>query len=195
MRGSAVAAAVCLVLGCSTTGSGGTDASYEGATDSGPNPWFRDASTCSSTGGSSGTSGGSSGTSGGSSGTSGGTCCNGSSGTSGTSGGSCSNPDPADASTPDATPCDTHTFFYVGSATTVYVTGDFTSWAETPAAGALVMTDASGTWSVTSQIGAGRHIYKLIVDGEWIADPSASEQEPDGFGGVNSVVEVCNDVN
>ena len=29
----------------------------------------------------------------------------------------------------------------------------------------------------------GRHEYKFVVDGAWLADPSATESVPDGFGG------------
>lgn len=165
-------AAVCLAVGtgCTSSGAGGADANYDDPIfDSGPTPWFRDAASCGS--GSSGTSG---------------TCC----GSSGTSGTGCAS---ADAGHPDATPCDFHTFYYVGEAEAVYVSGDFTSWA-LPGEGALEMTPSGNTWSVGAQIGPGRHLYKLIVDGIWMADPSASEQEPDGFGDFNSVIEVCTDV-
>lgn len=74
------------------------------------------------------------------------------------------------------------------------MSGDFNGWATTLAEGAYAMTDVSGTWSVARQIGPGRHLYKLIVDGTWGADPSAAEQEPDGFGDFNSVIETCTDV-
>lgn len=169
-------AAVCLAVGtgCDTNSAGSADANYDDPVfDSGPSPWFRDAAACSGTSGSSGTSG---------------TCC----GPSGTSGAGCERP--ADAAQPDATPCDFHTFFYVGDASAVYVSGDFTSWA-LPTEGALEMTLSGNTWSVGAQIGPGRHLYKLIVDGTWMADPSAADQEADGFGGFNSVIEVCNDGN
>ena len=34
----------------------------------------------------------------------------------------------------------------------------------------------------------GTYEYRLVVDGEWIADPSAKETVPNPFGGVNSVL-------
>ena len=74
----------------------------------------------------------------------------------------------------DATPCDQHTFYYAGAATSVLVSGDFNGWASTAPGGVYTMTDVGGTWSVTQQIGSGRHLYKLIVDVQWIADPSGT---------------------
>lgn len=82
----------------------------------------------------------------------------------------------------------------MGRATSVWVSGDWNGWPESAIdAGDWAMGDISGTgtWRVSGRIGPGRHLYKLVVDGAWIADPSATEQESDGFGGFNSVVEVC----
>jgi glycosidase len=54
------------------------------------------------------------------------------------------------------------------------------------------MMRVDGEWAVTTLIEPiGRHEYKLIVDGEWIADPENPVTSPDGFGGVNSVIDVC----
>ena len=49
---------------------------------------------------------------------------------------------------------------------------------------------ANGDWAATVQLPAGRHLYKLIVDGKWIPDPENTEQEDDNYGGKNSVVVV-----
>lgn len=111
----------------------------------------------------------------------------------------------ADAGTLDAgpppPPCNEVTFSLdSASATSVWVSGTWLAatpggpWPGTPAAGALAMTnDGTGRWSVTTLVEpVGRHLYKLIVDGTvWIADPSNPVSEPDGFGGTNSVLEVC----
>jgi hypothetical protein len=48
----------------------------------------------------------------------------------------------------------------------------------------------NGDWAATIQLPAGRHVYKLIVDGKWIPDPENPTQEDDNFGGKNSVVVV-----
>lgn len=127
-------------------------------------------------------------------------CGGGTSGVSGTSGGGCLGDggvtvSPADAALPDAAPpCDLVTFTYSdAAATSVWVTGSFTNWEATPMAGAWQLIKISPQdWSRSGQIGPGRHIYKIIVNGDtWVADPSNPNSEPDGFGGQNSVIEVC----
>jgi hypothetical protein len=49
---------------------------------------------------------------------------------------------------------------------------------------------ANGDWAATLQLPAGRHLYKLIVDGNWIQDPENPMAVGDNFGGSNSVVVV-----
>lgn len=170
---------------CVLDNGGAADAAVYDVPDAAPYPGFRDA----------GCGGG------GTSGTSGTTLSAWTSGTSGAScGGDAGGPGPRvdaaipDAGTPDATPCDYVTFrFTSATAASVWVTGDWTSWADSPANGAWQMTRAGDEWTRAGQIGAGRHPYKLIIDGtDWIADPGASEFEDDGFGGQNSVITVCN---
>lgn len=101
---------------------------------------------------------------------------------------------------PPPPPCNQITFTYAGTASTVWVSGDWLAdsagvWPTSPATGALAMTrDAtSGTWSVTTLVTPfGPHRYKLIIDGtSWIADPSNPVTESDGFGGFNSLIDVC----
>jgi len=101
---------------------------------------------------------------------------------------------PPDADLPDAAPpCDQHTFEYLNSdATSVWVTGSFTSWAAEPPGALELVEVADGTWKLTTIVGAGRHLYKFVIDGStWIADPVNPETEPDGYGGQNSVIELC----
>ena len=96
---------------------------------------------------------------------------------------------------PPPPPCNEITFTYDDpSATTVWVSGSFTSWATTPAEGALELSnDGTGTWTLTTLIEPfGRHEYKFIVNGTmWIPDPANPEQVDDTFGGFNSVLHVC----
>jgi 1,4-alpha-glucan branching enzyme len=47
-----------------------------------------------------------------------------------------------------------------------------------------------GTWETTVALAPGRYQYKLIVDGEWIADPAAQKNVPNEHGTLNSVIEV-----
>lgn len=94
----------------------------------------------------------------------------------------------------DAGDCHEVTFMYDdASATSVWLTGDFTTWAETLADGAFAMlNDGMGHWSVTVTLDAGTHQYKFIVDGtEWHYDPTNPDTVSDGHGGLNSVIEVC----
>jgi len=47
-----------------------------------------------------------------------------------------------------------------------------------------------GHWETTVALAPGRYQYKLIVDGEWIADPAAEENVSNEHGSLNSVIEV-----
>jgi glycosidase len=103
---------------------------------------------------------------------------------------------------PPPPPCNQVTFTLdAPTASTVWITGDWLAssagvWPNSPATGALVMMRDPTTmlWSVTTLITpTGTHRYKLIVDGSstWIADPGNPIRESDGFGGFNSIVDVC----
>ncbi len=109
-------------------------------------------------------------------------------------------PEDIDASVPDANlpdaapPCDQYTFEYAnGDAETVWVSGSFTSWAPDPDSGALeLVRGTDGIWRLTTIVGAGHHLYKFVIDGtSWIADPANPNSEPDGYGGQNSVLDLC----
>src|SRR5690606_24514864 len=78
-------------------------------------------------------------------------------------------------------------------ATTVWLSGTFTSWAATPAGGALEMEREGDTWTLTTLIEPiQQHQYKFIVDGTtWIPDPNNPNRVDDGFGSFNSVLDVC----
>ncbi|MFK7991314.1 MAG: alpha-amylase family glycosyl hydrolase [Sandaracinaceae bacterium] len=117
-------------------------------------------------------------------------------------GGVTSLPDAAVDAGPPPPPCNEVTFRYVNAgASSVWVSGSFTprtgdpeEWARDPSEGALTLeNDGAGVWTLTALIEpTGRHEYKLIIDGtDWIADPNAEELVPDGFGGQNSVLNVC----
>jgi hypothetical protein len=100
-----------------------------------------------------------------------------------------------DASTgPDAEPqaCGEAAFAYAGAtASEVFVTGDFSGWSDEPPGALALVSDGAGHFSGTRYLGPGKHIYKLIVDGAWMADPANPASEPDGFGGQNSVLVLC----
>lgn len=70
----------------------------------------------------------------------------------------------------------------------VQVAGDFNGWdpARTP-----LEPLGTGAWTVTLPLEPGRYKYMFVVDGAtWIPDPFASEQEDDGFGARNAVLDV-----
>ncbi len=69
----------------------------------------------------------------------------------------------------------------------VYVTGSFANWL--PTAHPLVLDD-DGVWRATVSMPEGKHVYKFVVDGNWIADPGNPQSEDDGYGGKNSVLTI-----
>jgi len=47
-----------------------------------------------------------------------------------------------------------------------------------------------GHWEATCALKPGRYRYKFVVDGEWLHDPNAQENEPNERGSLNSVVQI-----
>jgi glycosidase len=94
---------------------------------------------------------------------------------------------------PPQPPCNLVTFQYDGAATSVLVTGSFTGWGATEAAGALPLVEVTPShWELVHLVQPeGVHQYKLIVDGVWKTDPSNPNTEDDMVGGLNSVLSVC----
>ena len=104
----------------------------------------------------------------------------------------CTYRDQCSAGTCEVDACDTQTFVFDAQGvahTSVHVAGDWNGWPQTVAAGGLPLVDMGGIWVGTFAIGAGQHLYKLVLDQQtWIADPRAPASQPDGFGGQNSVL-------
>ena len=70
----------------------------------------------------------------------------------------------------------------------VQAAGDFNGW--NPSRTPLEQT-SNGAWTVTIPLEPGRYEYQFVVDGkQWIADPFAIEQNDDGFGARNAVLDV-----
>lgn len=167
---AALGAAACLFAACADpaaspdAGGGGVEVDAPRNTD------FRDAADCGGGGSGSGSSSGS--------GSGSGAGCGSGSGS---------------GAPVDAPPCDLVTFrLDDAAATSVWVSGSFTAWATMPPGARALVNDGAGHWSLTTQIGAGRQLYKLVIDGtRWVRDPGNPVTEPDGFGGVNSVVVTC----
>ena len=88
-------------------------------------------------------------------------------------------------------PCSLHAFALADDGyQSVDVAGSFNDWNGT----ALSYVPSLDSWVGKIELPNGRHSYKLVIDGEtWLSDPTATETEPDGFGGLNSVVELACD--
>jgi len=69
----------------------------------------------------------------------------------------------------------------------VLVAGSFNGWKpeRTP-----LLHRGNGHWVGDLAVGAGRHEYLFVVDGQWLPDPNAKESVQNPFGGKNSVLTV-----
>lgn len=72
----------------------------------------------------------------------------------------------------------------------VSVVGNWNRW--NPEAQKLEDPDGDGVWEIEIHLNKGEeHQYQFLIDGEnWIPDPEAPLQVEDGFGGVNSVLQI-----
>jgi 1,4-alpha-glucan branching enzyme len=70
----------------------------------------------------------------------------------------------------------------------VCICGDFNSWR--PYGYRLIGYSGGELWKTRLKLQPGRYEYKFFVDGEWVHDPNASENVPNAFGTLNSVVSV-----
>jgi hypothetical protein len=79
-------------------------------------------------------------------------------------------------------------FTYIDrNARSVAVVGSFNDW--DPTKGVLSQSSDS-VWSRNIMLAPGRYEYQLVVDGKWIADPSAQQRSESEFGTANSVLMV-----
>jgi hypothetical protein len=70
----------------------------------------------------------------------------------------------------------------------IYIVGSFNNWEEK----ALRMNKTKDGWETTFALPPGKHLYKFLVDGQWILDPNNNLEETDGNGNVNSVLIIPN---
>ena len=71
----------------------------------------------------------------------------------------------------------------------VELVGSFNDWRP----GELVLRgpDATGHWTTTVRLPAGRHEYMFLLDGQdLVTDPRAPARRPDGFGRENALIEL-----
>jgi hypothetical protein len=71
------------------------------------------------------------------------------------------------------------------TATRVFIAGAFNDWR--PEVSPMVPL-GDGRWVKILLLPPGTYEYRLVVDGEWMPDPRASETAPNPFGGVNSIL-------
>ncbi|MDO9173077.1 MAG: glycogen-binding domain-containing protein, partial [bacterium] len=75
-----------------------------------------------------------------------------------------------------------------GKGAACFLAGEFNGW--NPTADRMEDPDGDGTFTKALTLAPGRYMYKFVVDGNWLADPAATESAEDGFGGKNSVAVV-----
>src|SRR5262249_40394929 len=69
----------------------------------------------------------------------------------------------------------------------VCIAGSFNEWH--PEATPMIPS-GDGLWRKDLNLLPGRYEYRLVVDGQWVDDPTAKETVPNPFGGLNAVLEV-----
>lgn len=78
--------------------------------------------------------------------------------------------------------------FYFPAATAVYVAGSFNNWNPDD----LPMEKmADGRWGRDLSLPAGRHEFRLVIDGVWSDVPDASDTVENSFGSRNAVLVVA----
>ena len=77
--------------------------------------------------------------------------------------------------------------FFAPNAKSVGIAGSFTGWEKNPL---LLKQGKNGTWSITTELPAGRHEYRFLVDGQWQNDQKPVECVANPFGSTNCIVVV-----
>ena len=73
------------------------------------------------------------------------------------------------------------------TAQSVAIAGSFNDWH--PVATEMIAL-GNGRWRKELTLPTGRYEYRLVVDGQWMDDPTAKETVPNPFGGFNALLEV-----
>jgi len=76
----------------------------------------------------------------------------------------------------------------VSGVQSVYVAGTFNDWNGN--ADRMHDLNGDGIYETTLLLPPGRYLYKIVVDGQWLSDPNASQFESDGRDGRNSILMV-----
>ena len=75
--------------------------------------------------------------------------------------------------------------FHAEQAHEVCIAGSFNDWH--PGVTPMIRL-SGGKWAKELSLAPGRYEYRLVVDGQWICDPTAEEKVPNPFGGCNAVL-------
>lgn len=75
------------------------------------------------------------------------------------------------------------------SASNVQIAGDFNGWQ--PQMSPMAKIDDTGIWQIKMPLTAGSYRYRFVVDGQWQHDPNNATTEPNPYGELNSVLQVC----
>jgi 1,4-alpha-glucan branching enzyme len=82
-----------------------------------------------------------------------------------------------------------HFEFNYPAAESVFIAGTFNDWQ--PSATPMIAL-GQGRWAKDLTLPPGDYEYCLVVDGQWMPDPLATDYAPNPFGGVNSIRKVGN---
>lgn len=83
-----------------------------------------------------------------------------------------------------------HLYLSAPDAVQVAVVGDWNEWNSD--ADLLRDKDGDGVWEIRLEVPSGQEYqYQFLIDGrQWIPDPNAAIKVDDGFGGMNSVLDI-----
>jgi chromosome partitioning protein len=70
----------------------------------------------------------------------------------------------------------------------VSIAASFNNW--TPSDHVMRANHELGIWELCVKLPAGKHTYRLVIDGQWCTDPSNNTCEPNPFGETNSAFTV-----
>lgn len=76
---------------------------------------------------------------------------------------------------------------HVRGAEQVYLAGSFNDW---DAGSKALKRGKDEIWRTWTNLPAGTHEYRFVVDGNWVEDPAAEDRQPNPYGSYNSVVNV-----